>query len=114
MVGGSMLRVRGKGGTKRGHGQQNLGLGTTASVTICQVRNKYFGLNGLRTSLTDKKDPEVKSTSGAPGRSHLRAQTFCFWIIQMKRGSRILKPLLRCRCCYSSKFMPDPSSSWMP
>jgi len=28
-----------KGGTKRGHCQQNLGLEITASVTICQVRN---------------------------------------------------------------------------
>ena len=28
-----------KGGTKRGHGQQNFGLEITASVTICQVRN---------------------------------------------------------------------------
>jgi hypothetical protein len=26
-------------GTKRGHGQQNIGLEITASVTVCQVRN---------------------------------------------------------------------------
>jgi hypothetical protein len=31
--------------------QQNLGLEITASVTICQVRNKDCGLNGLRASL---------------------------------------------------------------
>src|SRR5713101_8539803 len=40
--------LRGKGGTKRGHCQQNLGLEITASVTICQVRNKGCGLNKLR------------------------------------------------------------------
>ena len=28
---------------------------------------KGCGLNGLRTDLTDEKDPDVKSTSGAPG-----------------------------------------------
>src|SRR5713101_8599276 len=43
--------LRGKGGTKRGHCQQNLGLEITASVTICQVRNKGCGLNGLRADL---------------------------------------------------------------
>jgi hypothetical protein len=41
------LGLRGKGRTKRGHGQQNLGLEVTAFVTICQVRNKCCELNGL-------------------------------------------------------------------
>jgi hypothetical protein len=31
--------LRKKEGTKLGHGQQNLDLEVTASVTICQVRN---------------------------------------------------------------------------
>jgi hypothetical protein len=39
-----------KGRTKRGHCQQNLDLEITASVTICQVRNKGCELNGLRES----------------------------------------------------------------
>ncbi len=40
--------LRGKEGTKRGHGRRNLDAKSTASVTRCQVRNKDCGLNGLR------------------------------------------------------------------
>ena len=40
--------LRGKEGTKRGHGRRNLNVKNTASVTSCQVRNKGCGLNGLR------------------------------------------------------------------
>jgi hypothetical protein len=40
--------------TKRGHGQLNIGLEITASVTVCQVRNKDRRLNGLRTSVWEQ------------------------------------------------------------
>jgi hypothetical protein len=69
----------------------------TASVTICQVRNKDCKLNGLRVGVganererrwradcpchlprhlvNDKADPDVRSTSGAPGPSPVRVNT---------------------------------------
>jgi hypothetical protein len=40
-----------KKGTRRGHGQQNLGLKITASITVCQVINKACELNALQGSL---------------------------------------------------------------
>jgi hypothetical protein len=44
----------GEGRTKREHGQQNLDSEITASVTICQVRNKDCGLNALQGSLASE------------------------------------------------------------
>ena len=44
------LGLRGKGGAGGGHCQQNLDSEITASVTICQVKNKVCELNALRVS----------------------------------------------------------------
>jgi len=55
---------RDKRKAKRGHCQQNLALEITASVTICQVRNKDCELNGLRgyvVGITDRSDLHKES-----------------------------------------------------
>ena len=51
MVRGKHPGLGKKEGMKRRHGQQNLELEITASVTICQVINKACELNALQASL---------------------------------------------------------------
>src|ERR1700730_15440387 len=54
----------GKGGRERGHVQQNLDQYITASVTICQVRNKACELNGLRAGNRTKGEESRMSQNG--------------------------------------------------
>jgi hypothetical protein len=60
------MGLPGKEGTKRGHGQQNLELEITASVTICQVRNKVCELNALQGSLPSGSAERYKRTNAPP------------------------------------------------
>src|SRR5260370_39324813 len=56
--------TRGCGGKegRAGDTVSNLGLENTASVTICQVRNKDCELNGLRMHLSAKRKERVNGT----------------------------------------------------
>src|ERR1700730_16525884 len=84
------IELRAKGGARRGHCQQNLGLEVTASVTICQVGNKDRRLNGLpvRPARTHACFQNLKGWVDRPilGRSERAAAS------QLRRGSKPRRP----------------------